>query len=787
MVAKSIEWWITYGRLATFAIAGALTFLTAYFANDVRIDIPRPNQALDLDHPIVSAQIAFADVPARSDPLMIAVPAREGDILTEDYLDLLEELSARLEAIPGVMLGSIQTVLSADTKAVLKTQTGPLQVPVAAQKASAEEGEWHWDFGEMRNRIIRGDHFSRWVSKDMKASLVIAELDPLLLSEGSPAAYRQIAQDFEEQIRAPLAEQGHQVFVQGRPFAVADETSDWYTSRLLVVSSLGVMAIGLLLLVTPRSTAFVLFCPALAAVWTVGTAALLNIEMTASILVIASIVFLLGTLDGALRAHRYEDAKRKSHGSDRAAGRAMHAAFGVPLINYLVFGFFIASWSFFPVPSLRGQSLFGLICLGYTMLATIVLLPALLGWRGPSHPSSKGSPLRRRLRPLKQASRVVAPLAAILFSLVLYSLAFQLPNDVETWRFTSLEATDVSERTNRTDIFEAWFHRSAHPGTIYVEAHQDACADPVTVDYLDRLSWRLANLKSVADVKALPFEVRTMIAGWRGNDLRKVSVPTSDTALVQVLGSMTNSAQFNFGCKIFPIRIFLKDPAPAAVADVNAAIDIFVAENEIDGVSVSSMTGPAALDAVAPILSMKGIYQTWPTLIAGLLILMIAIFRDWRAPAIGAMAIGVFAGTLFLIGPFGSSGALPADIPIFLMSVGLAAAMLVYAAGAMLSAEDDTETEMAPGLYHLRMVWWPWVVMLTAMLATLWFWTLAPFSVTAEAGRLVFMVSATAIVLTVGLVPLLWMVFGRADFDPFHHHPQSEKKSLIQGNADRVL
>ncbi len=781
MVARSIEWWITYGRLPTFTLVGALTFLTAYFAMDVRIDIPRPNAALDLSHPIVAAHNDYVNVPARSDPIMIAVPAPKGEILTKDYLDQLEELAAGLEAIPGVMLGSVRTILSADTTTVLKTQSGPLQVPVASQRSTAEEGQWEWDFPEMRRRIIRGDHHSRWVSRDMKASLVIAELDPLLLREGKPSAYREIAKNFEEQIRAPFAAEGYQLYVQGRPFEVADETTVWYTSRLLVVASLGFLAIGLLMLVTPRSTAFVMFCPALAAMWSVGAAAWLNIEMTASCVLIAAIIFVIGVLDGAMRAHRYEDAKRKSHSPDIAAGRAMHAAFGVPLVNYLVFGFFIASWSFFQIPSLRGQALFGLVSLVFTMISTIILLPALLGWRGPSHPPSKGSAIRRQLRPLKKASRVVVPLVAVLFSLVLFSLAYPLPQDVKAWRLFSLDEGLAVQRVNQPDIFEAWFPKAAHPGTIYVQANRDGCADPAIIDYLDRLAWRLANVPSVAAVEALPFEVREMVAGWRGNDLRKVSVPISDSALVQVLGSMSNASQYSFGCRIFPIRMVLADKSPSSVSEVNAAAKAFADENEVPGVKVSALAGPAALGAVVPILSMKGIYQTWPTLILGLLILMFAIFRDWRAPVTGIVVIGCFAAVMYVIGPFGGSGALPADIPIFLMSVGLAAAMLVYAVGAMHGMEDDSETETSQGLYHLHMVWWPWIVMLSTMMAVFWIWTLAPLDFTADAGRLVFTVAATALALTVTLVPALWILLGLVHFDPFVHHPPTDEASSPYG------
>ncbi len=769
MVARSIEWWITYGRLATFAIIGALTFVSAYYALDVKVDIPRPNEALDLDHPIVSAQLAYQDVPSWSDPLMIAVPAPEGEVLTDGYLDQLEELSVRLESIPGVMLGSVRSMLSADTTAVLKTPSGPLQVPVAAQHIETEEGSAGWDFAEMQRRIIRGDHFSRWVSADKKASLVIAELDPSMLAEGSPSAYRQIAMNFERQIRDPLAAQGYNISVQGRPFEVADETTVWYTSRLLVVASLGLLAIGLLVLVTPRSTAFVMFCPALASIWTVGTAHVLGIELTASFLPISAIIFLLGVLDGGLRAYRYEDAKRKSHGADEAAGRATRAAFGVPLVKFMIFGFFIASWSFFQLPTLRDQAVFGLICLAFTMLATLVLLPALLGWRGPSHPPSKGSSLRRRLRPVKRASAVVVPLVAILASLILYSRTFPLPEDVKAWRLFSVEEGLAIKRTNQPDLLEAWFPRSAHPGTVFVETSQDACADPLMIDYMDRLSWRLSNLPATADVKALPFEVRTMLAGWRGNDLRKISVPSSDTALVQILGSLTTANKYNFGCRVFPIRIFLSDPTPGAVSQVNSAIDRFVEQNPVDGITVSALTGPASLSAVEPILSMKGIYQTWPTLIIGLLILLWAIFRDWRAPVIGVAMLVSFAGLMLTNLPFGRAGALPADIPVFLMSVGLAATMLIHAMGAMGFTEDDSETDMPPGLYHLRMVWWPWLVMWFALLATIWVWTLAPFELTAEAGRIVFTVTTTALALTLILVPLLWLVLERLSNDPSGH------------------
>ncbi len=780
MVARNIEWWITYGRLATFAIVGALTFLTAYFAADVRIDIPRPNAALDLRHPIIDAHKTYKDVPAWSDPIMIIVPAPQGDILTKAYLDQIEELSARLEAVPGVMIGSVRTVISADTTTVLKSQSGPLQVPVASQRALAEEGTWEWDFPEMQRRLIRGEHFEKWVSSDLKASLVVAELDPIFLNEGSPSAYRQIAVDFEEQIRAPMAAEGYTIYVQGRPFEIADETNVWYTSRLLVVASLGFMAIGLLLMVTPRSTAFVMFCPSLAAVWAVGTGQMVGIEMTASFLVISAIVFLMGVLDGALRAHRYEDAKRKAHGPDQAAGRSMHAAFGVPLVNYLVFGFFIASWSFFQVNSLRGQALFGVISLSFTMFSTIVLLPALLGWRGPSHPASRGQSIRHRLKPFKTASRVVVPVVAVLFSLVLFSLAFPLPQDVKAWRMFGLTEGIAAKRLNAPETFDAWFPKSANPAVVFVETNSEGCADPQTIDYLDRLSWRLANLDGVATVQALPFEIRTMFAGWQGNDLRKVTVPVSDSALVQVLGSMNNANQLSFGCRIFPIRIFLKDRSPAIVSDVNEALDAFQLEQPMAGVKVSAISGPTALGAVEPILSTKGIYQTWPTLIFGLLILMFAIFRDWRAPAIGVVIIGTFVGILLVIGPFGASGALPADIPVFLMSVGLAATMLVYAVGAMEGFEDDSETEKPPGLYHIMMVWWPWLATMVTMLATFWIWTLAPFDLTADAGRLVFTVTSIALVLTVVAVPVLWIIFGKIRLDSLMVHPPADEGSAAQ-------
>jgi predicted RND superfamily exporter protein len=299
--------------------------------------------------------------------LVVALGA--DDVFQPEVLDRVVRMTQRLAEIDGV-----QSVLSLSTAQTLRSLAGDLEIAPVLEEVP-RDGE---ALESLRAEVLGNPLFAgTLVARDASATALLVSLERMSDSE-------LVARGIDAQImEAAAAEAGDlDVWVAGAAHQKAF-TSSQLSSEVswMLPTILGLVA--LVLAVSVRSVRGVLL-PVAAIVcgliWTLGTLALLGQELN---LVTATIPALILTVGFTYALHvvvEYYAEIAADHSLDRreSVRRTLDSVAVPVLITGITTGAGFLSLTLNPIPAVREFGLYSLLGVGYTMLASLTLVPAAL-------------------------------------------------------------------------------------------------------------------------------------------------------------------------------------------------------------------------------------------------------------------------------------------------------------------------------------------------------------------------------------------------------------------------
>lgn len=303
---------------------GALGLATVFLASQIsslriRSDF---SDLIPQGHPFVRLHREIRDLFGGANAVTLSLEALDADLFTADTLDRLHRLTLAVDELPGVNHDRVSSLTHRNARRLTVTETGgirsdPFYHPSRPPRTPEE-------LSRLRDEV-RSDPLAHGllVSKDLKAAVVRAQFRESDLDDRAVFAGVQAA-------RAALAAPGIRIHATGHPVLVG-----WIHSQLprLLPITLGTVALLVLLLAFYFRRLYGVLLPLagvlLSAVWGLGAAALMGLNLEPLTLVIPFLISASGMCHGIQILERFY-AEYDRTGDRRGSARAAFAALRVP-------------------------------------------------------------------------------------------------------------------------------------------------------------------------------------------------------------------------------------------------------------------------------------------------------------------------------------------------------------------------------------------------------------------------------------------------------------------------
>ncbi len=589
--------------LLFFAIA---TLAMVYFASQLRVDAGFKKQ-IPLGHEYMQTFLDYEAEFGGANRVLVAVMARDGNMFTLPFMQVMEKVTNEVIAIPAVDDARVRSIFTPNVRFVEIVEDGfaggnviPARfAPNAPGFIATPE-----DFETIRANIVKAGIVGRLVAKDFSGAMVMAELVP----EGAGREkldYQEVARALED-IRQRYENENIQIHIIGFAKIVGD-IADGARS---VVAFFGVaMAITFVLLWIYSGHALLALIGVavaiVAVIWQLGGLKLLGFGIDPMNILTPFLVFAIGVSHGVQMINGWLNERMFSglEGDERTLRAAPQSSplqaaertflklltpGAIALISDAV-GFLTIL--FIEIRIIQELAITAALGVAVIILTNLLLLPLILSYvrfRDPEAMREKR--IRRAVRSegawhlLAVFAKPVPALLAILGGIGLAAWAWHTGKGLQIG--DSQEGVPELRPDSRFNQDARAIARAFGLGidiiNVIAETAPQACTESFkAMETIDRFAWHMQNVEGVQQVISLPQIAKVIHAGWNEGNIRWRVLPRDNYVMRQALQNIeTDTGLLNAGCSAMPVQIFLTDHKAETIARVVEAVKRFREAND---------------------------------------------------------------------------------------------------------------------------------------------------------------------------------------------------------------
>ena len=519
---------------------------------------------LPLNHPYMKTFVKHRAEFGGANRVLVALMARDGDIFTPEYFDILRQATDEVFFIPGVERTRVTSLFTPNvrfTEVIEGGIAGGNVIPADFQPT--QQG-----LEKVRANILKAGIKGRLVANDFTGAMISAELlefDPV---SGDKLDFVVVAQEFEEKLRGQFGDRVD-VHIIGFAKAIGDITNGARKAVLF-------FAIAFLITVfvlygyslSAPIVAAVLSCSIMAVVWQLGLLPVLGFGLDPMSILVPFLIFSIGVSHGvqmvsALRAELFlggnaEQAARRSFRRLAIPGTIALVSDTIGFITILLIDIGI----------IREMAITASLGVAIIILTNLVLLPVLLSYlRSLEHGyQERLERIAARLMPIWSILGLMATrkkaVITLLIAAVLFGVGFWKGNDVSIGDLHAgvPELRPDSRYNYDTQIITDKFSIGVDIMTVFVETVSEGCINYEVMAAVDNYAWHMQNVKGVQSVISLPQIAKLINSGWNEGSLKWQVLPRNTQALVQSTSPVdTSSGLLNKDCSVMPVLLFTTD------------------------------------------------------------------------------------------------------------------------------------------------------------------------------------------------------------------------------------
>ena len=295
------------------AIFALMTVFMAYQASNLRIDAGFA-KLLPLEHEYMQTYVEYRDDFGGANRVVIAIQARDGDIFTPKFFDVLQQVTDDVFFIPGVDRTRVMSLFTPNvrfTEVVEDGISGGNVIPDDFEPTAA-------GLAKVRENLLKSAYVGRLTANDFSAALVVASLLEVDPTTGERLDYLNVADQFE-QVRQKYS--NHEVGVEfdyhiiGFAKVIGDIAAG-VARVVLFFLAIAFVITAIFVYVYSQSvklTLIVVGCSLIAVIWQLGLLTLLGFGIDPMSILVPFLIFAIGVSHGvqmvsAFRAEVYEGA-----------------------------------------------------------------------------------------------------------------------------------------------------------------------------------------------------------------------------------------------------------------------------------------------------------------------------------------------------------------------------------------------------------------------------------------------------------------------------------------------
>jgi len=566
--------------LALFALG---TVVMGYYAFQLSVDAGFKKQ-LPLQHEYMQT-FQFYEEFGGGNRLLVALMARDGDILDAEYFKALEEITNRVFFIPGVERSSVRSIFTPNVRYVEVVEDGFAGGNVIPADFEPTEEM----FEQVRSNIVKSGEIGRLVTEDFDGAMVWANLLERNPETGEKIDYQRVASELEK-IREDFENERHSVHIIGFAKIVGDvaegaQTVVWFFAVAFAITLL-------LLWLHSRAVklaAMPLLCAAVAVIWGLGALRLMGFGIDPMNILTPFLIFAIGVSHGVqmvsawiaekfFEGHTFEQVFKdgralqslKLQSSLSAAGNAFGRLLAPGLIALLSDTIGFLTILLIDIRIIQELAITASVGVAVIILTNLVLLPVLLSYTRVKDAESYREGAFNRANAAAQKWRVFQPLTTGRGSATVIIVAAALLG-VGIWKSQDVYVGDAragvpelreNARYNRdARLISREFALGVDTIGVIAETRPQSCTEDYEVmRRIDEFAWQLRNVDGVQKVLTLPMVAKIVNAGWQEGNLRWRVLPRNKYLLRQALANVdTDTGLRNRDCSGIPILIFTED------------------------------------------------------------------------------------------------------------------------------------------------------------------------------------------------------------------------------------
>ncbi|HEY7725245.1 MAG TPA: RND family transporter, partial [Anaeromyxobacteraceae bacterium] len=572
-------------------------------------------------HPFVRNYLAHrGELRGLGNSLQVVVENTRGDIYDPEALDALRRINDELLLMPGVDRAWVRSLWMPAVRWSEVTEEGFRGGPVMPGEYDGSPAATE----ALRRNVMRAGIAGTLVAGDSRSSAVIVPLLDRDPRTGRGIDYRALSRRLDG-IRATFEDgSGGKIKVHAIGFAVVvGQLLDGIREVLAYFAAAAAIAAAAILLHTrcARSTGLVVACSLVAAVWQVGAAAALGIDLDPVTVLVPFLVFAIGVSHGAQKMNGIlQDLGRGTHRLV-AARYTFRRLFLAGLAALLTDAVGFAVLAVIDIPAIQRMAVAASLGVAGLVFTNLVLLPVLISYAGASPAaaarsvaadaaSGPGSPVLRlldRLTDRRWAAGAVAISAAMAIA------GFHLGRDLEVGDLEpGAPELRASSRYNRDNAFvTANYALSSDRFAVMVKTGEEGCLAYRTLVEADRLGWALQQLPGVQATASLADAVRQITAGSFEGSPKWFTLSRNQQVLNHAAQQAIsrNPELFDADCSLMPVVAYLSDHRAETLDEVVRVAEGFARRHGGPGLTFLLAAGNAGIEAATNIVVREALFS----------------------------------------------------------------------------------------------------------------------------------------------------------------------------------
>lgn len=589
-------------RLLVLGIFLLISVLFALQALKIRPDASL-ERMIPLEHPyIVNFLKHQEDLDNLANFIRISVEAKEGDIFSAQYMQVLQKVSDEVFLLPGVDRAGVRSLWTPNVRWVEVTEEGFAGGPVIPNgyDGSAQQLEM------LKANVLRSGEVGRLVANDFRSAIIYAPLLEKNPETGKALDYLEFSRELEARVRTQYG--GPEASVNIHIVGFAKKIGDLIEGLgAIVVFFLITMLISFVLLfVYCRcliSTSVAVFCSFVAVIWQVGLMQVLGYGLDPYSMLIPFIVYATAMSHGVQFINGINHEIGIGNNPLSAAIRTFRHHYLPALLALISDAIGFATLMLINIDVISDLAVGASVGIASIVVTNMLLLPIIMSFLGVTKMAVRhvqnteaGSSgfwqAMSRLATAPYAGRLVL-LAALASAGGIY-----LSKDLKVGELDSgaPELRPDSRYNLDNEFITSNYSISADVLVVMVTTPKETCNTFPVIDAMDRLQWELDHTEGVQLSVSIANISRTVTKAFNEGSYKWFEL-SRNQGIINTSLQNAPAGFINRDCNLTPIFVFLDDHRAETLQRTVSVIEQFAAKVNTEEVKFLLAAGNAGIDA----------------------------------------------------------------------------------------------------------------------------------------------------------------------------------------------